>query len=360
MSILLSLLLILFVYTKPILSTSVTKLVGINFVAEGFEGPFSYDDPLSLQSLKDASDIGITHIVFSFPWYVDNINSTSLPYRVIGGCPTGDPFGNSSSPTDASVITAIRASKALGLNVVLRAMIDPNWNLAVNRQGVSRSDIGKYFGNNKTKWNEWFDSYNQFVLYWANIATQEKVDMFCIGAELRSTENQETNWRKTFTAVRNVYSGPVYYSGEGEDITFWDASDYIAQDAYPALTNTTVDPAKVSIADLVQAWNSTINSLHAQSIKHNKPVLLSETGICSIDKIGLYNQPWFFGCYQYPTDLSVQAAYYESVFQSIWNRDFIAGVFFWKWSAQGGVLDPTFFPRGKPAADVITKYVKNL
>ena len=63
----------------------ISKLGGVNFVAEGFEGPLSYDSPLSLQSLTDAKTIGISHIVYSFPWYVDNINSTMLPYRVDGG-----------------------------------------------------------------------------------------------------------------------------------------------------------------------------------------------------------------------------------------------------------------------------------
>ena len=99
-----------------------TKLGGVNFVAEGFEGPLSYDSPLSLQSLTDAKTIGINHIVYSFPWYVDSINSTMLPYRVDGGCPTGVPLNNASSPTDDSVVTAIRATKALGMSVVLRPM----------------------------------------------------------------------------------------------------------------------------------------------------------------------------------------------------------------------------------------------
>lgn len=348
----------LIISAKFAIGNKLAKLGGVNFVAEGFEGPLPYDSPLSLQSLTDASAIGISHIVFSFPWYVDSINSTSLPYRVNGGLPTGDPFNNASSPTDAAVVTAIRATKALGMGVVLRPMIDPNWNFPVNNVGVSRSDIGKYFKSNSTLWDAWFDSYNQFILHWATIAAEEKVDLFCIGAELRTTESQESHWRNTFALVRNTYSGKVYYSGEGEDITWWDASDYIAQDAYPALTNTTVDPASVTIAELVDAWNSTVNSLQSQSLKHNRPVLLSETGICSIDRKGLFNQPWFFGCYQFEVDLQVQANYYESVFQSLWNKDFIAGVFFWKWSAQGGPTDPTFFPRGKPSASVMTKYFK--
>jgi hypothetical protein len=337
----------------------ISKLGGVNFVAEGFEGPLSYDSPLSLQSLTDAKTIGISHIVYSFPWYVDNINSTMLPYRVDGGCPTGVPLNNASSPTDDSVVTAIRATKALGMSVVLRPMVDLNWNFPENRGGaISRSDIGKHFDTNTTQWDSWFASYTQFILHWASIAAAENVELFCVGAELRTTETQETRWRNVFAAVRKIYSGKVYYSGEGEDIKWWDASDYIAQDAYPSLTNSSVDPTTVTIADLVSAWNSTINSLYSQSVKHNRPVLLSETGICSISKKGLYNLPWFFECYQYNVNLQVQANYYEAVFQSLWNKDWIAGVFFWKWSSEGGPSDPTFFPRNKPAANVMSKYFK--
>lgn len=343
----------------PLLATLATaaatpKIGGVNFVAEGFEGPLPYDDPASLTSLASARAVGVSLVVLSFPWYTDSINATTAPYRINGSCPSGDPLNNASSPSDEAVVTAVRAARALGMHVALRPMIDPNWDNASNR-GVSRSDIGRGFTENAT-WDAWFDSYNAFITRWAAIAANESVEVFCIGAELRSTEAQSSHWRATFAAVRAIFPGIVYYSGEGEDIDWWDASDWIAQDAYPALTNSSADPATVTVDELVQAWNGTLEKWRGQSIKHGKPVLLSETGVCSIDRVGLFSQPYFFDCYSYAANDAVQAKYYQAVLQATWGLDFIVGVVFWKWAAQGGPTDPTFFPLNKTAATVMASY----
>lgn len=329
-------------------------LGGVNFVAEGFEGPFPYDDPASLASLATARSIGVSVVVFSFPWYIDNINYTAPPYRIDGGCPTGAPLGNASSPTDAAVITALRAAQALGMRVVLRPLVDPRWDNPVNAH-VSRTDIGRYFSSD-AQWGAWFESYTAFVLHWAAIAAAEGVTTFCVGAELSSTEAQEARWRTTIAAVRAVFNGSVYYSATGIGLSWWNASDFIAVDAYPALTNATVDPARVSVAQLVGAWNSTVEQLRAHSQLFGRPVLLAETGVCSIDAAGLYSHPYFYQCYTYAVNDAVQANYYEAVLQALWTQPFMAGIFFWKWAAQGGPSDTTFFPLNKTAQGVMAKY----
>ena len=331
-----------------------SKIGGVNFIAEGFEGPFPFDAPESIASLANARALGVNTITISFPWYTDSVNSTAVPYAVVGGCPSGVPFNNASSPSDESIVTAIRAAHNLGLRVVVRPMIDPNWNLPQNK-GTSRGRIGETF--NREEWAAWFVSYRFFLNKWAMIATNEGVEIFCAGAELLSTQAQDTEWRTTLAAVRSVFSGTVYYSATGEDVTWWDASDLIAQDAYPALTNTSVMPADASINELVVAWNTTLARFYQMSVKYNRSVLLQETGVCSINIAGLFNQPWYYECYKHAVNQDVQANYYESVFLAPYAQEWIVGVFFWKWAAQGGPLDPSFFPLNKSAGRVMQKYL---
>jgi hypothetical protein len=336
-------------------STPLTsKIGGVNFIAEGFEGPFPYDAPESIASLTDARALGVNTVTLSFPYYTDSINSTAAPYPVAGGCPSGVPFNNASSPSDESIVTAIRAAHSLGLRVVLRPIIDPNWNMPNNR-GTSRGRIGESF--NHEEWTAWFVSYRLFLNKWALIATTEGVEIFCAGAELSATEKQDTEWRATLAAVRTVFSGTVYYSATGGDLTWWDASDFIAQDAYPALTNASVMPADVPINALVRAWNATLAQFHQMSVKYNRSVLLQETGVCSINIAGLFNRPWYWDCYNHAVNQDVQANYYESVFLAPYAMPWIAGVNFWKWAAQGGALDPSFFPLNKSAGQVMQKYL---
>jgi len=294
--------------------TGASKWAGVNFVAEGFEGPLPFDAPASLASLATAHALGVNTVAFSFPWYTASVNSTALAYRVDGGVPSGVPFGNASSPSDSAVVTAVRAARALGLRVILRPMIDPDWRLAANA-GAWRGEIGKHFS--RADWAAWFNTYRAFILRWAAVAAAEHVDVLCVGAELEATEGQDADWRSTIAAVRAVFSGVVYYSATGADLSWWDASDWIAQDMYPALTDAKADPDATSADALVAAWSTFLAPFQAMAAKHNRSVLLQETGICSIDKVGLYSQPWFYDCYQYPVNEDVQAKYYEAVFREL-------------------------------------------
>ena len=338
----------------PTAARGAEKWGGVNFVAEGFEGPLPFDAPASLASLAAARALGVNTIALSFPWYTASINSTAPPYRVDGPCPSGVPFGNASSPTDASVIAAVRAARGLGMRVVLRPMIDPDWGLAVNK-GTGRGEIGRHFS--PADWAAWFASYRAFILRWAGVAAAERVDVMCVGAELSATEGQDAAWRALIAAVRRAFGGIVYYSATGGDLSWWDASDWIAQDMYPALTSASADPALVSADALVAAWGAYLAPFRAMSVKHNRSVLLQETGVCSIRKAGLYAQPWFYDCYTYPVDEDVQAKYYEAVFRAPFAEDWITGALFWKWGAQGGPADQTFFPLNKSAALVMQKYL---
>lgn len=334
------------------------KPAGFNFVAEGFEGPAPYDALESLTSLSTLADAGVNTVTLSFPWYISSPQSTGPIYPVDGGCPTGAPFNNASSPSNASIVTAIRAVRALGMAVVLRPIIDPHWSSSQRGDSTWRGEIGTNPPFSPAQWDAFFSAYAEWMLAWAALAEAEHVETLCIGAELESTEPQEAHWRALFSAVRAVFTGAVYYSSQsGADFAWWDESDVIAQDMYPQLTNATVNPDDVSVDDLVAAWGKYLQHFHDLGARHNKSVVLQETGICSVNKAGLYNVPYFFECYGLALDQAVQAKYYEAVFRAVYPLSWIGGVTFWKWSAQGGPADPTFFPLNKTAMDVVRKFL---
>ncbi len=340
-----------------------SKMKGVNLVAEGFEAPFPFGSPQVAASLDAAAATGVEWVQLSFVWYVSSLNSTETPFQVTldPPCPTGAPFHNASSPSAAAIVDTITAAHARGLRVSLRPMIDPDWNLPSNDPTkMYRGDIGRSFST--TQWAAWFSNYTAWLLFWVDVANANGVEAFCVGAELTATESQPDLWRQTVAQVRTAYrvsNGAVYYSSTSASTTFpWDVSDVIGIDVYPNL-GIEGDPTQATVAQLMNGWAGSLHSFATFSASHGgKPILFAETGICSVNKTGIYTNPSFWQCYAYPVDEAVQAKYYESLFQAAWPQDWLAGAFFWKWNWQGGPSDQTFFPLNKTAQAVMQQYFK--
>lgn len=255
------------------------------------------------------------------------------------------------------MVTAIRAVRALGASVVLRPIIDPHWSPTQRGSSTWRGEIGTHF--TAAQWTAFFASYSEYILKWARVAAAEGVDSLCVGAELAATESQVVHWRALLASVRAVFSGVVYYSAtSGLELSWWDASDLIAIDMYPSLSTATADPDAVTVDALVAAWGPVLASYQRLSERFgNKPVLTQETGICSVHAQGLFSHPAFFECYGLPIDDAVQAKYYDAVFRGPYAQPWVAGITFWKWGAQGGPSDPTFFPDNKSTMEVIAQHL---
>jgi hypothetical protein len=342
-------------------SSSLSKFKGVNTVAEGFEGPFPYGSAEMNAALDAAAATGVEWIQLSFVWYVASINSTAGPYEVVKSpsCPSGAPFHNASSPSTPAVVSTIQYAHSKGLKVSLRPMIDPDWNQPANNPNdCYRGDIGNGFSS--AEWTEWFENYNTWLLTWVDVANTNAVEAFCVGAELTATESQQAEWKNTVAAVRSAYSvenGIVYYSATAAGSKFpWEVSDVIGIDVYPNL-GLTGDPTQATVEELVAGWQFTIKTLGQLSASNNgKAVMFAESGICSVNKTGLYTNPAFWACYTYPVSEDVQAKYYQSLFEAAWQEEWMGGVFFWKWAWQGGQGDQTFFPLNKTAQNVMKEY----
>jgi hypothetical protein len=50
---------------------------GMHVLGKSFEGTYAYDSPQALQSLKDMAAAGVTHVSFTFCWYVNTSSSSS-------------------------------------------------------------------------------------------------------------------------------------------------------------------------------------------------------------------------------------------------------------------------------------------
>ena len=74
-----------------------------------------------------------------------------------------------------------------------------------------------------------------------------------IGCEMIGTEHKEEQWRELIAKVREIYHGPLVYNanhGKEENVTWFDALDYIGTSAYYPVEK----EGGASADEMVKAW----------------------------------------------------------------------------------------------------------
>ena len=323
--------------TIPARSESFQK--GINFVSFGIK----FSNPSeAIQKLEDLKNTNTEWVAFVATWYQDNLTSTYIR-------------NTSATPTDQYLNTMIANAKQLGFKTVLKPHL-----------GILD---GTYKGNIKpgggTKWHEWFDNYRNFIYHYADLAEQNNVDMLTVGVELTSSQSKESEWRDTISGVRQRFSGKITYGPQqGNDayknVSWWDALDYAAVDAYFPLTNK-CDP---TFDELKAGWQTHLTDLRNWQASINKPVIFTEIGDsyynCSNIKPGS-TEPNSKLNPLGVVDLQEQRDVYEATFQTFYNEPWLVGMYWFTWD--GNPSRPNSLPfaiNNNPARDVLTNwYAKN-
>jgi hypothetical protein len=255
---------------------------------------------------------------------------------------------------DAGLIYTAQQARKHGINTLLKP------HLWLRNGGTWPGDIQM---NSTKDWQLWFASYSLFILHYAQLAEEHQMEALCIGTELgHASVGHEAEWRKLIRQIRGVYHGPLTYaanwSGEFEQIRFWDALDFIGIQAYFPLSNTT-SPNK---AALLAAWQEPLRRIEAVQKRYRKPVIFTEVGYKTTPDAAM--EPWAWPdrmAVVTSIDETTQRVCYEALFETFWTRPWLRGMFIWKWypglQPDGSArrhLD--FTPQHKPAEQVLTEW----
>ncbi|WP_035467627.1 glycoside hydrolase family 113 [Algoriphagus mannitolivorans] len=215
--------------------------------------------------------------------------------------------------------------------------------------------VGEIEMKNEADWKQWFENYKAFILDYARLAEKLNFPMLCVGTELEKSSAREKDWREVIAEVRKVYSGKITYAAnftEFEKIKFWDALDYIGVQAYFPLSKS----HQPELSELIASWNSHLPRVEKLVKKYKKPVLFTEIGYCNT--IDAAMEPWVWPNERKEIALSeeIQARCYEAFFQTAWKKEWLAGVYFWKWYPENHSRQPDFTPQGKMAEKVMRSY----
>jgi hypothetical protein len=149
--------------------------------------------------------------------------------------------------------------------------------------------------------------------------------------------------------VRRVYGGEVVYAASWDGarrVGFWDAVDMVGVDFYGSVTRRR-DPGRLEILSGWQPWLERLRLLHELT---DRPLLLTEIGYRSVDGAGI--NPYLYGDDR-TIDTGEQADLYWAALEALGSVDFVAGVYWWNWLADGGAGRDDYTPGGKPAEEVL-------
>jgi len=318
---------------KAVVGTRVTRALpgfqgGVIVYADG-------TDPALLSNAQRLLDhlvaVKVNSVALVFPLYQSSWTSSDVH---------ADP---SKTPSDEFLHGFIAAAHQRDLAVMVRPLIDdtPLMKAGHWRGQLQPSDPGA-----------WYAAYKTLMVKYAGIAQAEDGEVFDIGTELSSLQNNTPPWLDLIAAVRVVYTGQLTYSNNwgGPYPAFGSALDFASVDAFYPLSA----PHGASVAQLISAWQQWTPLLTQMQASLGKPVVLTELGTTS--EPDSYRTPydWHHGG---GVSLEAQRRYYAASCQAL--KPLVGGMYWWVYYTNWfdkvqPASDPGYQPVGKPAEQEIT------
>ncbi len=303
-----------------------------NSVNAGYAGEKS---SVSLRQLKNSGVEWIAAVPYG---YMEDHDSTEI--HAAGH--------NIHAESDESMFQLALDARQLGIKIMMKPQI---W---ISHEAWP----GKIRMNSPEDWEQWFGSYEQWIVHYALIAELMNADLYCVGTELVETTLQHPKrWRDLIAKVREVYSGPLVYASnwgkEFEEITFWDALDYIGLDNYYPVRESVQANADV----MREGFLAQKMKLKAHAMRWQKPLLFTEIGYMANEGAGMGSREDQYTKY----DESMQAECYRLALETYWNEPWFAGMYWWKWFSNphdSGRNADAHSPHGRKAGSILAEWYK--
>ncbi len=216
---------------------------------------------------------------------------------------------------------------------------------------------GEILMSSEEDWVELEKNYRDYILAFAHLATEENVEMMCVGTELKLfVENRPDYFRSLIEEIRAVYSGKLTYAAnwdEFESVSFWADLDYIGVDAYFPISS----KAKPSMKELVEGWTVHKEKMDVLSKEMDRPVVFTEYGYRSISECAV--KPWDYSDRQKPNEKAQELAL-KALYEVFWDESNYVGGFLWKWhpnyASAGGSENTMFTVQNKRSEHVVSEF----
>lgn len=312
---------------KPAFKYDGKKLKGVSFVATS--------KPIGIETYEPLKNLNATWITL-MPYGFARTTDATFTYN--DGSNANQYWGE----TPAGIAACISMAHEKGLKV----MVKPHVWLS---GGAFTGDMDF---KTDTEWQKFEPQYAKYVLRFAKVADSLHAESFCMATEFKTfVQKRPTFWNQLIKDIKTIYKGKLTYAENWDSysqVPFWNQLDFIGIDAYFPLS----DEQNPSLQTIKKGWSSTIKDLDKFSKKEQKPILFTEFGYRSIDYA--VSKPWD-SYTSYPDNENLQANAYQAFFDEIWQKEWFAGAFVWKWFPTVNIdkSRDKFSPQGKKAEIVL-------
>ena len=233
-----------------------------NFITWHWKNDFNLEDAkreIDYQILN----CNINAVTFAFAAQQDHCYSTTIDW-------TG-----SHMPNDNQLEDLIKYSKDKGLKTLVKPMLNVS-------DGYWRAYI-RFFDEDvpcEPKWKEWFKSYGEYIIHYAQFCEKNNVDILIIGCELVGTDHRCDEWRSLVKNIRRIYNGALTYNCDKyqeHNVKWWDALDYISSSGYYP----------------VGTISKELDRIEEVCKKFNLPFIFTEAGCPSVKGASKMPNDWF-------------------------------------------------------------------
>lgn len=284
------------------LQVDAQKINGVNLVS-----PKHVND---MSRMKELTNLGANWVAIC-PFALLEMNQTDITYNS---------ERNWYGDREEGLRDQIRIAKKNGFRVLLKPHF---W---VKGEGWPGN-----FTPGENKWAEWEENYVTYLKWLATIAEEEEVEAFSIGTEFKhSISRRPLFWYRLIAEVREVFNGKLTYAANWDNydkVLFWDKLDWIGIDAYFPIT----PQKRPEVIHFQNAWDKIARDLSQVSKRYRKPIVFTEYGYRSIEKPAW--KQWLIEGIPPHQDIDTvaQRMSYQAFYKCVWDQDWLAGGFLWKW-----------------------------
>jgi hypothetical protein len=231
----------------------------------------------------------------------------------------------------------------------LKVMIKPH--LWVNRGEF----VGNLDFNSEEDWQKFEKQYAQYIIDFAKVADSSKVEMLCIGTELKIfAQKRPAFWFGLIKDVRKVYQGKLTYAENWDafaEVKFWKELDYIGVDGYFPLS----EKPNPSIAEIRKGWSQWKKKMKNLANEQQKSIIFTEIGFQAAE--GSLAKPWE-SVQSEIENQEIQAKAYQAMFEELETEQWFNGIFIWKWFTENNREQgfEKYSPQTRKAEAVIKNY----